>query len=86
MGRFDEIAEKSAKKTDAQLATEISSLTRLTDDEINKLFPQQVDKEKLLKLLEIVKESTDENEQIRKLMGNISDLAGTAVKLLKLFL
>jgi len=86
MGRFDEIAEKSAQKTDAQLASEISGLTRLTDIEISKLFPQKVDKERLMKLLEIVKESTDENDQINKLTGNIKELAGTAIKLIKLFL
>lgn len=86
MGRFDEIAEKSAQKTDAQLASEISGLTRLTDIEISKLFPQKVDKERLVKLLEIVKESTDENDQINKLTGSIKELAGTAIKLIKLFL
>ncbi len=86
MGRFDEIAEKSAQKTDAQLASEISGLTRLTDIEISKLFPQKVDKERLMKLLEIIKESTNENDQINKLTGSIKELAGTAIKLIKLFL
>ncbi len=85
MGRFDEILKKSADKTDKQLASEISSLTRLTDYEISTLFPQRSDQEKLLKLLAIVQSETEENEKINKLKMNIEDLAGTAIKLIKIF-
>jgi hypothetical protein len=84
MGRFSDILERSAQKTDAQLASEISSLTRLKDEEINSLFPAQPDKENLLKLLEIVNAATDENNKTAELIKNIDKLAGAAIKLIKL--
>jgi hypothetical protein len=84
MGRFADILEGSAEKTDAQLASEISSLTTLKDDEISTLFPAKPDKENLLKLLEIVNAATDENKKTADLIKNIDKLAGTAIKLIKL--
>jgi hypothetical protein len=86
MGRFDEILERSAEKTDKELASEISSFSRLTDNEITTLFPQRSDQEKLLKLLAIVQGATAENEKIDVLKTNIEELAGTALKLIKFVL
>ncbi|MBI4548533.1 MAG: hypothetical protein HY707_11160 [Ignavibacteriae bacterium] len=83
MGRFAEALERAARKTDAELASEISSLTRLKDDEINALFPTKPDKEKLLKLLDIVNAATDENNKILELKTNIEDVAGAVVKIVK---
>ena len=84
MGRFAEVLEDAAQKTDAQLASEISSLTRLKDEEISNLFPDKPDKEKLLKLLEIVNSATEENQKILQLKSNIEGIAGTVIKLVKL--
>ena len=82
MGRFASILEQSAEGTDRQLASQISSLTRLTDEELKDLFPKRADKEKLLMLLEIVHKRTDENKKVAALTENISGLAGTIIKLL----
>lgn len=72
----------AADATDLALESKISSLTRMNEDEINSLFPEQADKEKLIKLMKIVKQSSDENETKVRLVNNIEELAGTAVKLL----
>ena len=81
MGRFADILRKTAEKTNAQLASEISSLTVLTDSQIVGLFPAKADKERLLELLEIVNAATTENQKIAQLKKNIESLAGTVVKL-----
>jgi hypothetical protein len=86
MGRFEGILKNSAEKTDKEFVSDISSLTSLSDDEINSLFPQRSDQEKLLKLLAIVQGATDENEMINKLKMNLDELAGTALKLIKFIL
>jgi len=74
--------EEAADETDAQLASQISSLTRMMDEEIQRLFPNTTDKKKLVKLIQIVNQSTDENQRTARLIDNIQELAGTAIKLL----
>lgn len=86
MGRFADIAAEVANKTNEDLASEISSLTHLKDNEINKLAPAKQDKEKLLQLLEIVNSATSENEKAVKLKENIESLAVTAIKLVKVLM
>ena len=83
MGRFADILAGSAQKTDQQLASEISSVTKLTDAEIGSMFSSKPDKEKLLKLLEIVNSATDENKKVAQLKSNIEELAGVVVTLMK---
>jgi hypothetical protein len=86
MGRFKAILDGAAKKTDAELASQISSLTRLKDEEINALAPHPPDKEKLLKLLEIVDSATDENEAAAALQENLAALSGIVVRVVKTIL
>ncbi len=81
MGRFANILKETAQRTNAELASEISSLTTLKDSQINRLFPTKPDKEKLLDLLEIVNAATTENQKITRLKKNIESLAGGVVKL-----
>ena len=69
-------------KTDAKLAGLISSVTRLTDDEIKRLFPDPADVKKLAELLEIVKKAGDKNNKINQIVANIGDFAGIVVTLL----
>lgn len=83
MGRFKDILDKSAEKTNAELAAEISSLTSLTDSQINSIAPVRGDQENLLRLLEIVKSATDENNKVKQLKDNIGDLAGAVIRVLK---
>ena len=83
MGRFNDILDKSAGKTNAELAAEISSLTTFTDAQIKSIAPVREDQENLLHLLEIVMSATDENIKVKQLKDNISDLAGTVIRVLK---
>ena len=83
MGRFTNILKATSEQTNAELATDISSLTKLKESQITSLFPTKPDKEKLLKLLEIVNSATDENKKITQLKNNIDDIAGTVLKLVK---
>jgi CRISPR/Cas system-associated protein Cas5 (RAMP superfamily) len=85
MGKYTDEMKESARLTNEKLASQISKLKQFTTDDIDSLFPQQVDKENLQKLLDIMNEATDENEKIIKLKMNIEKLAGTAVKLIKFF-
>lgn len=82
--RYEEAAKRAANTTNEEYASEISSLTRLKDSEINRLFPTRADKDGLLELLSIVNSVTNENEKIVKLKKNIDNLAGTVIKLVKL--
>ncbi|GAV19377.1 hypothetical protein MMIC_P0311 [Mariprofundus micogutta] len=77
--------DTAAIETDEQLASKISSLTRMNDEEIQDLFPEKADKQKLIELMQLVNASTDENTRTVRLVDNIQDLAGTAVKLLARF-
>lgn len=81
---FEEAAHRTAEATDKQYASELSSLCRLTDVEIEKYFPARGDKDALLELLNAVKGATDENEKIGKLKDNIDRFAGTVLKLVKI--
>lgn len=80
---YEEAAKRAADLTDEKYASEISSLCRLKDEEINSLFPGKADKDKLLKLLKIVNDATNENQKVAVLTQNIGNLAGTVVKVVK---
>ena len=83
---FDEIAEDAAKKTDDELASKISSLTRMTDDEVKKLFPQTADVEKLKKLMQIVNSAEDRNNKINNIIANAEELGGVILTLVTKFI
>lgn len=83
MGKYKDAADRAAQLTNEQLTMQISSLTKLKKEEIETLFPERADKERLGQLISIVKDATSENEQVSKLKDNIENLAGTAVKLLR---
>lgn len=81
---YEETARRAANATNEKYSSEISSLCRLKDEEINQLFPERADKDRLLELLKVVNATTDENEKVAKLKENIENLAGTVIKLLKI--
>jgi hypothetical protein len=83
--KIDSIIEKSAKATDERLASEISSLTRMTDDEVLELFPDSVDIKKLAKLMKIVKSAQKRNIKIEKIVSNAEEFGGIILTLLGKF-
>ena len=79
---IDKTADSAAKKTDEKLASKISSITRLTDDEILELFPEPSDVKKLFELMKIVKSGENRNDKINKIAANSEKFAGIVVTLL----
>ena len=79
---IDKAADSAAKKTDEKLASKISSITRLTDDEIVELFPEPSDVKKLFELMKIVKSGENRNNKINKIVDNSEKFAGIVVTLL----
>lgn len=80
---FAAAAKRAAEQTNAELGGELSKLTRLTDKELERLFPEHADKERLAQLLEIVNSATSENEKALRLKKNIDGLAAVAIRLVK---
>jgi len=78
----DQAVEDAGTRTDAKLAGQISSVTRLTDEEIKNLFPDPADVKKLAELMEIVKKAGDKNEKLNRIVANIDDFAGIVLTLL----
>lgn len=78
---WSRIAAEAAEETDRQLAGDISSLTTMTDREIDELFPTHDDKRRLAELMEIVNGADQRNEKINRIVANIDDLAGTVLKI-----
>lgn len=83
---IDAIADDAAQKTDDKLAGQISSLTRMTDAEIKKLFPKAADVKKLVALMQIVKSAETRNKKISNIVENSEKFAGIVLKLLDKFL
>ncbi|MES2838850.1 MAG: hypothetical protein V4794_01085 [Pseudomonadota bacterium] len=79
---IDGLVDDAGERTDTKLAGRISSVTRLTDEEVKKLFPDPADVKKLAELMEIVKKTGDRNEKINKIVANIEDFGGIVVTLL----
>jgi hypothetical protein len=75
-------AADAAAQTDEELANRISSVSRLTGDQVKDLFPTKGDAAKAAKLMSIVKGATSQNEKIAALKNNIDDLAGAVVTLI----
>lgn len=82
---IDAIMDGAAQKTDEKLASQISSLTRMTDEEIKKLFPKAVDAKKLVELMSIVKSAESQNTKINEIVANSEKFAGVVVTLLGKF-
>jgi len=79
---LDGIIDKAANKTDESLATKISSITRMTDEEVIELFPNPADVKKLAKLMQIVKSGEERNNKVNKIVDNSEELAGVILSIL----
>ena len=78
----DGIIEQAANATDEKLASKISSVTRLTDEEIMELFPEPVDVKKLKELMKVVKSAEDRNTKVNNIVANVEDFAGIIITIL----
>ncbi len=82
---LNDTIDNAADRTDTKLASRISSITRMTDEEIEELFPKPADVKKLVKLMKIVKSAEDRNSKINKIISNVEELAGTVLTVLEKF-
>lgn len=78
----DGIIEQVANATDEKLASKISSVTRLTDEEIMELFPEPSDVKKLKELMKVVKSAEDRNTKVNTIVANVEDFAGIIITIL----
>ena len=78
----DGIIEQAADATDEKLASKISSVTRLTDEEIMELFPEPADVKKLKELMKVVKSAEDRNIKVNNIVANVEDFAGVIITIL----
>ncbi len=72
----DQAITESVDAVDTKLASHISSITRLTDDEVNELFPEPADLKKLAELLKIVKSAETRNNKVNSIMDNAEEFSG----------
>lgn len=82
---IDLIIEESADTTNARLASRISSITRMTDEEVQELFPNPTDAKKLTELMKIVKSSEDRNNKINSIVSNAEKFGDIVLTLLQKF-
>ncbi len=83
--KIDSIVEKSANATDERLASEISSLTRMTNDEVLELFPDPADVKKLTKLMKIINSAEKRNIKVNNMISNAEEFGGIILTLLGKF-
>jgi hypothetical protein len=82
---LNQAIEEAGERTDAKLAGKISAITRLTDDEVKKLFPDPADVKRLAELMEIVKGAGERNQKINQIVKNAEEFAGIVLTLLSKF-
>ncbi len=75
--------DAAARQTNEELAERISSLVRLTDEEVQRLFPTKADKAELARLLRIVRGAESRNRKAKILADEIEDLGLAVIKLLE---
>ena len=82
---IDSIIDFSADKTDDRLALRISSITRMTEEEVKELFPRSADAKRLTELMKIVKSAEDRNIKINRIVSNAGEFGGIILSLLQKF-
>ena len=82
---LDEDIQNAADATDDKLASKLSSLTRMTDEEVKELFPVPSDVKKLTELMAIVHSSTDRNTKINNIVTNAEKFGGVMMTLIGKF-
>jgi hypothetical protein len=82
---LDSAINSAANATDDKLASKMSSITRMTDDEVKELFPEPGDVKKLYDLMKIVKSAEDRNNKINKIVDDAEKFGGIVLTLLEKF-
>ena len=85
MSDLDERIDNAAGRTDDRLASRISSISRLTDDEVKGMFPKPADVKRLAELMKIVNGAQRRNTKINQIVRNSENFAGIILTLLMKF-
>ena len=84
--RFQRISREAADHTNQVLRGEISSLTVLTEQDVDRVLPRKIDKERFGALMAIVGAGTDDNTKVARLKENFDEVGQVLVRILKLLL
>ncbi|MDN3378711.1 MULTISPECIES: hypothetical protein [unclassified Pseudoalteromonas] len=79
---IDVAIQAGTDSTNKKLYSKISSVTRLTDEEISEMLPDEADVKKLSKLMTIIKSAENDNIKVKKLADNVQELGSIAIKLI----
>ena len=79
------IIKDEAGATDKQLALRIASVSKMTVEDIEELFPEPADVQKLGELMKIVKSAEEQNTKIKNIVANAEAFGGVILKLLSNF-
>lgn len=82
---FAESSARAGRKTDEKFQFEMKALT-LSKEELGRLFPTEVDRQALSRLVEMTQKASNELELFENIKTASADLGKSAAKLLKSFL
>jgi hypothetical protein len=77
---------REAELTNEQLAGELAKLTPLTEEQLSRLLPRKVDKQRLKQIIDIVSSSASQNQKLAALTSSFSDLGHVVLKVLTRYL
>lgn len=80
---FQHAFNHANSESNQSIINKIILLTKLTENDIKVLFPQNADIEKLLELLKIIKSDKERNVKINLIKENIETLSPTILSLLE---
>jgi hypothetical protein len=81
--RFERISREARDETNRALANEISSLTFLTEEDVDRILPRKADKEAFGVLMAIVAARTSEGAKVASLKKNMDQVGRVLVKVLR---
>ncbi len=84
--RFERVSREARESTNRALAQELSALTFLTEQDVERLLPRKLDKERFGTLMAIVAADTDDNTKLAALKENLDEVGSVLMRILKLFL
>lgn len=82
--RFERISREAREHTNRKLADEISSLTFLREEDVERVLPRKVDKERFGTLMAIMAARTSEDAKVAALRENLDEVGSVLVRILKL--
>lgn len=85
VNNFDQLSDRAKKEADDEVGDKISSVTRMSKEEVKELFPERGDQKKLAELMQIVRSADNHNKKVNAVIDRAEDFSGVVVKLLDKF-